>query len=739
MGFRSFSHPTLRRNVWTLWLWLGFLPAVSSATDFEGRVEDDESGEAVPGVDVRLPELDRTSVTDAFGIFHFHDVEPGRYRLDMLRIGYRNEHLTVEMEGAESKKRFLLHATPLEVPGLIVTGVVDGRLPGEVVRPTEVVSGRRLSRQLSDTVAKTLEGTAGVTIAHFGPATSKPTIRGLSGDRVLMLQDGERVGDVAGSGADHASATEVLSAERIEVVRGPAALIHGGNALGGVVNVVTRDIPHLRPDHTHASVTVRGETVTPSGALGAHLLHAFGPATLRLEGTARRAGDVQTPVGVLMSSDVQKEGLALGLGFSQDAAHGGGSYRFHHSNYGVPGGMVGGHPDGVRIDVVQHRAGLLLESHDAIGPFCHGKFTATGSSYRQDEFEAGGILGTHFGVDALEGRALLDIEGSGLLADGTVGTGLRWESNTVAGQLDTPASQEVAGTAYGVLGWSLAPFKLDLGLRFDTHQIRPDDHFVSATIGEVRTRTFSALSGAIGGLLNFGQGWSVGASLSRAYRAPSPAELFSEGPHLAAYTFEVGNPELDIEAGFGLDALARIDREHLQMEVALFQNRISGYIYPRATGEISRLQLPIYQYVGEQAQFSGLEGRLAWLLWPDLVLEGTLSYVRAELEGGEPLPWIPPLTGRLALRWETAAYFFEGAVSGAGSQSRVAEFETPTDGYLVPQLVTGLRWFASGVLQQVSLSVENLWNSEYRNHLSRVKEVAPEPGRNVYLVYKMEI
>ena len=231
---------------------------------------------------------------------------------------------------------------------------------------------------------------------------------------------------------------------------------------------------------------------------------------------------------------------------------------------------------------------------------------------------------------------------------------------------------------------------------------------------------------------------TVGTSVARAFRTPDVGELFSEGPHLAAYAFEVGNPDLDTEVGTGVDAFVRFGGDRLSAEVTAFHNRMGGYVYPRETGEISRTGLPVFQFRGEDAVLEGFEGQLRWRPLPSVVLDGTGSYVRGTLtDTDEPLPLIPPLQGRVGLEYETPAWFVRGEGKFAGRQERLGAFETATDGYAVLGGAVGLRTTLAGRLHVVTLTLENVTDQVYRNHLSRVKEILPEAGRGVSLTYRV--
>jgi iron complex outermembrane receptor protein len=240
-------------------------------------------------------------------------------------------------------------------------------------------------------------------------------------------------------------------------------------------------------------------------------------------------------------------------------------------------------------------------------------------------------------------------------------------------------------------------------------------------------------------LYDLGGGTNIGVTTARAFRTPNYVELYSQGPHLAAYSFEVGNPDLDLERGTGADVFLRVDTDLIHLDVAGFYNRINNYVFPRNTGEISRLQLPIYQFASEAATMIGAEGDVRLNLHSSVRLSGSVSYVRGTItETDEPLPLIPPLSGGVNVRYQNEGFFVGGGFTGATEQSRVGEFEEPTDGYVLFNASAGVQWFKFGWLHSITIRADNLTDVEYRNHLSRVKSVMPEAGRSVTLVYRVD-
>lgn len=710
------------------------------APALSGLVRSAASGAVLPGSTVTLVGTGRGAITHGDGSFHVHALPHGRYTLRVERLGYRTVERTVDFGVDTGPVVVEMEEAAVDIGGLVVTGTLSERGADETLRPVGVLAGEELQRRLEETVAATLASEPGVTSTSMGPATARPVIRGLGGDRVLLLEDGQRVGDVSSSGGDHATALDPASARRIEVVRGPGALLYGSNALGGVVNVIRDEVPRDVVHDFHGSATAQSRTVNDSwGGSVSGTLPVAEHLPVRFELTGRTAGDLATPSGVLANTAIESFGGGAGAAWVDDGwGSAGAAFRYHRNHYGIPGGFVGGHAEGVRVEMERSSTKGELRLDGGLGPFESLEADATWTWYRHSEIEPPDILGTFFKRQAVSGEVLGRHGSLGPFTSGAVGARVSGERHDFGGSLDTPDAGLYTAAAFLYQEMALDPVVVEAGLRYDWSRVDPLQEDPDSDIGNVRDRTFHAASGSVGILVRAGDRVTLGASVARAFRTPDVNELYSEGPHLAAYSFEVGNPDLGTEVGTGVDAFVRLGSSGLQAELTAFHNRISGYVYPRETGDTSRTRLPVFQYRGEDAVLSGFEAQLRWTVVRDLVLEGTASFVRGTLEeADEPLPLIPPLQGRLAVEYARPGWFARAESRLAAGQDRLGPFETPTDGYAVHGLSAGVRMTLGGRLHVLTMTAENVTDQVYRNHLSRVKEIMPEAGRGLSLTYRV--
>jgi iron complex outermembrane recepter protein len=696
-----------------------------------------------------------------------------------------------------------------------VTAVQGGGI--SLARPASVLEGRALDRRLAPSIAATIAGEPGVTSRSNGPMATQPVIRGLTGDRVLMLEDGQRTGDIATTAPDHAVTIDPMSARRVEIIRGPAGLLFGSNSLGGVVNVVRDDVPVERQSRRlSGTFTGQGESVNDGGVAHGALRGGVGPLAWRASGSWRTAGDTRAAQGILPFSDLRGHDVGLGVALVDLTTRAGtwrvgGAMRDVTSTYGVPasfGGVVlpGAHDGGVYVDLARRSARVDASwraPEAAAGPSWWPRVTKASMStqfvrFEQSELERGGFVGTRFGQLMANGDALAQYaRRAGVPVRGSAGAWGQWRDFRAEGSFTgTRPGVLRSGAVFVMEEWELdalfrdRPVRLQWGARWDIARIVPLDSTETALVRDVRTREFRAPTGSVGLTVGAGGGVTIGASASRAFRPPAIEELFSAGPHLATYAYEVGNPQLREERGTGVDLFARLARSTVSGEASVFAMWVDDFIFQQplidaVTGEPVRdrrlRRYNVYRAEQANARLHGAEGRLEWRVprLRGLVADATVSWVHGAQQAvaaptastpGSALPWaplpaMPPLRTRAQLRWEDRRWSVSGGVEAAARQRRVppapntlgrttctlaasqamagtdapallpAEF-CPTNGWMLTNLSAARRWFAGGHLHEITASIDNLFDTDWRDHLWRAKQVAPQPGRNLRVHYR---
>ncbi|HEX7243712.1 MAG TPA: TonB-dependent receptor plug domain-containing protein, partial [Longimicrobiaceae bacterium] len=419
----------MKRGAWLLFL--GLLHAFTPAGAQQGRpvvtgVVRDEDGSALARAQVVVETGARAAVTGPDGRFSLHGLRPGRHRLDVSLVGYApaSREVVVQGGGEGAVVELRLRRTVLALPGIQVTATPTGGDVRAVTQGTSQLSGRALEREMSGTLAQTLKYQPGIAVRSMGPAASAPIIRGLTGDRVLVLQDGQRTADLSGSADDHGVTIDPLTAQRVEVVRGPATLLYGNNAVGGVVNVISGDLPtHVAP-RAEWTVSMQSESAHPGGSGTVRgSLPLGGDWTVSLRAGGRRAGDVRIPEDPVLGDRLDNTRSrswngALGVGHVGERVVAGGTLKAYDFSYGlpVPPGSAAVSLAGRRYEATG-RAELALGS----GPFRSLRLDATGQDYGHDELDGAGDVQQAFALDTRTLNLLLRQGALGPFTEGAWG------------------------------------------------------------------------------------------------------------------------------------------------------------------------------------------------------------------------------------------------------------------------------------------------------------------------------
>jgi iron complex outermembrane receptor protein len=728
-------------------------PAIAHA-QFRGEIRDAQTREPVPFAYVHLQEINRTATADKDGIFLFQNVPAGTYTLSIHRIGYQTFTSQIQIEDMEEDSDpvfFLLNPESVVSEEITVTGEADRVSGSRLQHASSKIIGENLRRNLGTTLAETMKNEPGFNERSLGPAPGRPVIRGLGDERVLILQDGERTGNVSSQSADHAVTVDPMGAEEIEIARGPAALAYGANAIGGVINVVKNQISSSVPNRLNGTFSLLGQTVNSEAAASLDASVPYRNWVLNLDLNGKTGSDFSAPDGTITNTYLQNTQNTIGLSRVGERGYIGASASYYISNYGIPPDPNGGHPNGVDIEMDKLQIDVRAERvfNNSFISLLEARYSLV--NYDHSEIESNGTLGTRFG-NVSANAALNAQNGSWWIFDnGTFGLWGEYLDYAVIGAR-TPESNQYTGAAYIIQEGNAGRLHYEAGARFEYVLSKPDEERNSPRIGFIRQREFAALSSSASLIYGLTEELFLGTTALHSFRPPSLEELYSEGPHLAAYSFEIGNPDLEAERGLGLEAFLRYNTNRFQTQISVYRNRFFNYLYARDTGEqsISDPSLNNYQFVGEKSVFMGFEFSGEYRITPGLTAGGSVSYTYAErnvseeeqqvtnyLSSTRPLPMIPPIQGSVYLRQKINDFTFSARFSSTGTQTRVGEFETSTDGYNLLNASVQYSYSTSNLLHTVSLTGSNLLNTEYRNHLSRIKDVFPAPGINVSLLYRV--
>ena len=652
----------------------------------------------------------------------------------------------------------------------------------DILAGTSVLSGDQLAEDLRGQIGDSLTGLPGVSSTSFAPGSSRPVLRGFQGPRVRVLTDGIGSLDASNTSVDHAVTIDPLTAQRVEVLRGPAVLLFGGDAIGGAVNVIDKRIPRDIPDdavHLDA-IGGYGSAADDWSIAGSVDVPLTPKLVIHADGSFRDTGDVRVP-GYVLSPALRADVLAdaaeeaeeghldeaaelteaadqsgrvantasrtqtagAGIAYIDDGGNLGFSVSYYDTDYGVPGRPGAGHAHGeednddeeeegheeegpVTIGLKQYRADLRGGVN--IGGFFEAlNFRAGYSDYTHTEFE-GDEIGTVFSVSGIEARAeLVQADHDGWR--GVIGSQmLVRDFNAIGAEAFVPKNTIESWAFFTVQEADLGDLELEGALRFDQTNISANSIDFD--------RSFNTVSGAVGvAYAPDDNPFKIGANISRSERAPSAEELLSNGPHIATQAFEIGNRDFTTEKSWGGELYARWDSDDLQLSATAYSNFFSDYIFEAATGA-EEDGLPVFQYFQRDATYYGFEASASAVVARfgnfDLIADGVADYVHAKIDdGGGPVPRIPPLRLLGGLKAQSDNLDLRAEVEWSASQNKVAAFETTTDGFTMVNATAAWRPFGKDGGITLLASANNIFDVNARRHASFTKDYVPLSGRDI--------
>ena len=672
-----------------------------------------------------------------------------------------------------------LHNRQADDEGNIIVSA-SGLKELDVLAGTSVLEAREIQRdgvngQIGDLLAKL----PGVSATSFAPGSSRPVLRGQQGERVRVLIDGVGTADVSNTSVDHATTIEPITVERIEVLRGPAVLLYGSQAIGGAVNVIDKRIPVRMPDEKFHLDAFGGLDTASNMRTGAASLDVgIGEIlVLHVDGSWRQSDDIE--IGGFQVADALRAGLLAdaaeeedegeleeaaelreaadqrgtvpnsaaeswtinaGLGLILGESTFGVSLGNYDTNYAVPTRPGAGHHHGeegeaeaageeegeelVTIGLEQWRADFKGDIYLGEGAFERLKLRVGYSDYTHTEFE-GEEIGTTFDSISVEARAELVQNADGALRGST---GLQYTHRdffAVGAEAYVAPNLTDQVAIFTLQEFGTGPFQIEAAARAEFTNVK------AQTLGI--ENDYDTLSGALGFVYEGLEGIRMGINGSRVERAPSAEELFSDGPHIATQAFEIGDPNLETESAWGLEAYARGSIGAGTFSLAVFKQWFSDYIFLEETGAEAD-DLPVFQYLQQDADFFGIEAELSYpVIDADgfrLLTDLRASYIEAELADGTAVPRIPPLSLLGALEAQTGAFDLRGEVQWFDKQDAVTTFETPTDSFTLVNALVAWRPLAGNQNVTVQLAADNIFDVNGRRHASFTKDFVPLLGRN---------
>ncbi|TZG28603.1 TonB-dependent receptor domain-containing protein [Sphingomonas montanisoli] len=671
------------------------------------------------------------------------------------------------------------HQTPTN--DIIVSAPIQ-RDRMDVLANSVAISGEKLLSMVRPTIGETLQHTAGVSASSFGPNASRPILRGLSGSRAPVLTDGIGSIDVSNTSADHAVVIDPLLADRIEVVRGPEALLYDSAPLGGVVNVSDKRIPRAIPDEAfHADFTGGYGTAanerTIGGAIDAPVGGGF---VVHADGSYLKTGDLDIG-GHVLSRSARADALAsaalpadpdadpeidfganaalkdklpnsaaktwtagAGVAYIGDRGSFGISYGHYDSLYGIPARYAvvpGEGQEAPRLDVLQNRVDARAEIETG-GDLLKSIRIRTGyAHYRHFELEEDGAIGTAFYNDGFEGRIDVVQADRGAWRGSTGAQITVRDFNVIGEEAFLPKSQTDKLAFFTLQQLDYGAFKVEGALRYEraNSSASPLDNQSQFFSGK---RSFDSFSGSLGASYGFDDNWRAGVNVMRTERAPTPEELFANGPHAGTEAFEIGDPAFDTERAWGVEAVLHGKGPGFTVHASAYHNWYDSFIYDIRTGALED-GLPVYLNQQGKARFYGFEaeGTLDIATIGDYTIRADAlgDYIHANIKSVGPAPRIPPLRLLGGLGVESDRIDGRVEVEWVDKAQRLAVNESPTDSYTLVNASLTFHPFTGDKTTSIILSANNIFDVNARRHASFLKDFAPLAGRDFRIATRFSL
>ncbi len=758
-------------------IFVSCIAVFSQSGTLNGTVKSKVDDRLIPGVSIEIIQLKQITETDASGEYRFVGLPDGTYTVITHIEGFADKAqlVTISKEAATLDFRLGLKSINAEVT---VTANGEGESVYESFSSVNSVGTTRIAEKASTSIGEILENEPGVSKRSFGSAgTGRPTIRGFEGDRVLILQDGIRNGSLGAQSGDHGEPIAPFNLERLEVIKGPATLLYGSNAIGGVVNAVTQDENSAHPGFRGYFTGIGGSVNRHTGIAGG-LEYGLKKTIFNLNLNSSRDSDFRTPLGKIPNSGSRANGGSGGVGYFSKKVFFRGTVSLDRRRYGIPyaplfesGELLSIANGGADCDIIECQFDLdVLQNtfanqlpsvpdeqidikmrrnnyrvvagfRDLSGPIQQGTFTIDFTDYRHQELEVEDgteTVATTFDNDIFSYRGIFKQVKRHKLSGQFGFEGYRRSYETVGAEsLIEGLVRQHNFSVFGLQEVSFNRVALQFGGRVETNRFRP-------TNNALLERDFTGFSGAFGARFRVWDGGALIASYSSSYRPPSLEELYNFGPHIGTVTFEVGDQNLGRERSNGFELSFRQNAKRVRFNGSIFYNDIDNFIYgaPSDADNDGVIDiddgLPETAFIQDDARFFGFDARVDFDIHEHFGIFAIADFVDAELKNtNTPLVRITPARFRVGtdISFEGLSLRPEAVFVAERDADNVFPLETPTAGYGLFNINGSYAFASKHATHILTFSFHNIGNKQYRNHSNFIKYLTPESGRGVKASY----
>lgn len=718
----------------------------------KGKVSDQNDDSPLIGVSVVVSEAKLGGITDIDGKFIIINVPKGIYQVRFSYIGHSTVLAKVIVPSKDSQElNIKLTETAIHLNDVVITGnpfLIEDK---DIVKPLVTLGNLDLDIVRNNSIGEMLNFQPGVSVISNGTAVSRPVIRGFGSNRVIILEDGLRMGDLSASSSDHSITEDGSSPDRIEIVRGASSLLYTNSSPGGVINIITDLIPTNIPSKLSGSISLGGSSISDQKFGNTELFYGSGRTSYEAGAFYRSGNSYRSPSGERVSnSDLSSKGLRGGVSFHPEWGTFGVGLNNIKNLYGIPYNQKGNDEEGpVFIDMMKtdYKAFLQIDTISSIFPQISIK---TGfENYNHSEISRiTQTAGSKFSLSTFTGDIFIkhNLFSSSPLVNSAIGFwGLNQKYKVRGEEALTPDADLSSAAIYLFEQFNFHPLDLQGALRYEFNSVKMPESVLSDSLFPAVKKTFNTFSSSLSLAYTIFENFSVFANVSNQLRTPTIEEMGSFSIHAALASFDIGSRNLKTENNYGFETGFRINEKKFFIELNAYYNLINNYIFRNPSslfyenGNFNNYSgLPVFTYSQTNAEIFGAEFKGIIDLAEGFSTTITTDYVRGKYQDlDKNLPQIPPFRLSIEPKYVKDFYWFGLIWKGASAQRSIAENETMTKGYGVIDIYAGIKLFTGNLIHQFDFKTENVTNLEYREHLSALKNFAPMPGRNFLLTYKL--
>ena len=710
----------------------------------KGIILDKTNQEPIAGVNIIIENDDNGTSSDNEGRFSLELKAPSENKLVFTMIGFKDTSIVINQSNNDQTIKVFLNPKAIKMNAITVHSHKESN---QSKAPSSITMvGNKLEKNIISDLATTLSGESGIAIRSSGQATQRPILRGYSGDRFLITSDGFELGDMSNTTADHAVSMEISAADGVEVMRGPETLAYGSNTIAGIINIITPFKNPKKLSSTNYKLLFGHESSNQSNLIGSDVNIPLNDYQLSMSLNNRSANDQSSPIGTLKNTALEKNDLTLNLTKFGEKDLITIELKDFSMDYGIPGSPEG-HINGVDLALKNQTQKLKYHSDINLLSFNILDLEQGYVRYGHKEFVKGSdYASVDLRQDIIYFNAMLTSKNL------KIGANFQNRDYFTKGFIWTPNTNEMKFSLFGVHTKNLTNKKFQLSGRVEYRSINPsadDTFFSNIDADDVRKRDYLLASLGASAQKNW-DNISIYNHLLFTSRAPRIEDLFSDGPHLGTYSYEIGEPNLEQENTIGFENTTSFFGKGHELKLTsyinystnfhILQKEGDGYI-PGATwiewGSGSAGWLYKYKLYGKETLIQGFEPSTKLNLKYFNLLANASICRGLNLEDNEPLAYIPPDLLRIQL--EKRVSFLNNTIEGifVSDQNKLGEFEYPTDGYRLLNYNCSYTFNKNENIHQIIFQVTNILNETYYNHLSKIKMIMPEPGRGINLRYKV--